>query len=65
MAMGSVIAFFWRKKYSASADMYMYAVASGFIAGEGIGGVVNAILELAGLGGSVYGTNIACPADSC
>lgn len=45
--------------------MYLYALASGFIGGEGIGGVVNAILQLAGIGGSTYGTNIACPLDSC
>jgi uncharacterized oligopeptide transporter (OPT) family protein len=65
VATGAIVAFYWRKKYPAHADMYLYAVAAGFIAGEGIGGVLNAIFELAGIGGSTHGTNIACPADSC
>ncbi len=38
---------------------------TGFIAGEGLGGVVGAVLTLAGVDGGTYGSNIACPADSC
>lgn len=38
---------------------------SGFIAGEGLGGVVGAILTLAGVDGAAKGTNIACPMNSC
>lgn len=35
------------------------------IAGEGLGGVVNAILTIAKVDGSIYGTNIACPMNAC
>lgn len=36
------------------------------IAGEGIGGVINAVFQIAGIAGpDPYGTNIACPGDPC
>lgn len=65
MFMGSLIAHFWLKKFPRSFEMYCYAIAAGLIAGEGMGGVMNAALTLGGVGGGTYGTNIACPADSC
>lgn len=37
----------------------------GLIAGEGLGGVVGAVLTLAGVDGSVKGTQIACPMLEC
>ena len=37
----------------------------GFIAGEGLGGVVGAILTLAGVDGVSKGTQIACPLNEC
>jgi len=40
-------------------------LSAGFIAGEGLGGVVGAILTLAGVDGYTKGSMIACPADSC
>lgn len=40
-------------------------VDTGFIAGEGLGGVVGAILTLAGVDGYTKGTMIACPMNSC
>jgi uncharacterized oligopeptide transporter (OPT) family protein len=43
-----------------------FAVAAGLIAGEGIGGVVNAIFQIAGIAGpDPYGTQIACPVNEC
>jgi len=43
-----------------------YAIAAGLIAGEGIGGVVNAVFQIAGIAGpDPYGTTIACPAGMC
>lgn len=45
--------------------MYCYAVAAGFIAGEGLGGVVQAVLEISGVSGSRYGTSAGCPGDDC
>lgn len=65
MCMGSVIAHYWLKKYPKNFELYCYAIAAGLIAGEGLGGVINAALALGGVGGSEYGSSIACPADSC
>jgi len=61
MAIGSVICYIWSRKDVASYDMYMFAVAAGLVAGEGIGGVLQALLAVAGVDGSVYGTAIGCP----
>ncbi|KAK1780627.1 OPT oligopeptide transporter protein-domain-containing protein [Copromyces sp. CBS 386.78] len=63
--LGAIIAAIWRKYSMRTWDIYGYALAAGFIAGEGLGGVVGAILTLAGVDGSVYGSNIGCPVDSC
>lgn len=66
MLIGAIWAYFWAKKNPTHFDIYGYAVAAGLIAGEGIGGVINAIFQIAGIAGpSPYGTNIACPGDSC
>ncbi|KAK3070397.1 hypothetical protein LTR53_005664 [Teratosphaeriaceae sp. CCFEE 6253] len=66
MVIGAVPAYFWAKRAPKHFDIYGYAVAAGMIAGEGIGGVINAIFEIAGIAGpSPYGTQIACPAQSC
>lgn len=62
---GSIISFIWQKRNRRQFDVYAYAIAAGFIAGEGIGGVVNAIFQIAGIGGDVYGTQIACPGGGC
>ena len=42
-------------------QMYCFAIAAGFIAGEGLGGIVNAIFTISGIAGSTYGTSIGCP----
>jgi uncharacterized oligopeptide transporter (OPT) family protein len=63
--LGAVAAWLWRKKRPASFELYGYAVASGLIAGEGVGGVVGAALELGGVSGTIYGTAIGCPASVC
>ncbi|KZF20443.1 OPT superfamily oligopeptide transporter [Xylona heveae TC161] len=65
MAIGSTASYIWAKKSPVKFDIYCYAVAAGLIAGEGIGGVINAIFQVAGISGDKYGTNIACPGDSC
>ncbi|KAI1259107.1 OPT oligopeptide transporter protein-domain-containing protein [Xylariaceae sp. FL1019] len=62
---GALVAFAWRKWKLSSWDLYGYAVAAGFIAGEGLGGVVGAVLQIAGVSGDILGTNIGCPAYSC
>ncbi|KAI2621040.1 OPT oligopeptide transporter protein-domain-containing protein [Xylaria nigripes] len=62
---GALVAFTWRKWKLSSFDLYGYAVAAGFIAGEGLGGVVGAILQIAKVSGDIYGTNVGCPGNAC
>ena len=61
--MGSTLAYYWAKKRPNSFDLIGYAVAAGLISGEGIGGVVNAILQIANAGGDIYGYSGGCPGD--
>ncbi|KAF8432214.1 OPT oligopeptide transporter protein-domain-containing protein [Boletus edulis BED1] len=61
MVFGSTMAFFWRRKAPTHYEMFCYAIAAGFIAGEGLGGIVNAILTIAGVGGAKYGSSVGCP----
>ncbi|QIW98680.1 hypothetical protein AMS68_004198 [Peltaster fructicola] len=62
---GSIVAYVWAKRNPKSFDIYGYAVAAGFIAGEGIGGFINAVFEVAGISGTYYGTSAGCPAWQC
>lgn len=63
--LGAIIAALWRKYDFRTWELYGYAVAAGFIAGEGLGGVIGAVLTLAGVDGATKGTHIACPMNSC
>ena len=66
MIIGAAPCYFWAKRNPQSFDIYGYAIAAGLIAGEGIGGVINAVFQVAGIAGpDPYGTNIACPGDAC
>lgn len=65
MLMGAIVAAGWRRRNPSSFRLLGYAVAAGLIAGEGIGGIVNASLQIAGLSGDVWGTRIGCPANRC
>ncbi|KAH8653713.1 OPT oligopeptide transporter protein-domain-containing protein [Xylariales sp. PMI_506] len=58
---GAIIAWSWRKYSLKSFDIYGYAMAAGLIAGEGLGGVIGAALQLGGVSGDVLGTQIGCP----
>ncbi|KZO98101.1 OPT oligopeptide transporter [Calocera viscosa TUFC12733] len=58
---GCIVATVWKKKSPAGFAMYGYAIAAGGIAGEGLGGVVNAILQIAGVSGAYKGTAAGCP----
>lgn len=58
MATGAVFCHVWAKKYSKNADIYAYAIAAGLVAGEGIAGVVNAILQIAGVPQGNYGSTV-------
>lgn len=63
--MGAVIAWYWSKERPASFDMYGYAVAAGWIAGEGVGGLINAAIQILGISGDSFGTHIGCPSGIC
>jgi len=62
MAFGSTVAYVWQSVGMESYAMYCYAVAAGGIAGEGLGGIVGAVLQVAKVSGSIYGTSVGCPA---
>ncbi|PPQ84126.1 hypothetical protein CVT25_003339 [Psilocybe cyanescens] len=61
MAVGSTFNHFWLLRNPAGYDMYMFAVSAGMLAGEGLGGVLQALLAIAGVDGQAYGTAIGCP----
>lgn len=66
MCIGAIPAYFWAKRNPRHFDIYGYAVAAGLIAGEGIGGVINAIFQIGGIAGpDPYGTQVACPGNAC
>ncbi|KAF7549350.1 hypothetical protein G7Z17_g6434 [Cylindrodendrum hubeiense] len=60
--MGATISFIWQKLRAKSHENHLFSVAAGMIAGEGIGGVVNAIIAIAGV---TAGTGVGCPMSSC
>ena len=64
MVFGSSFNYFWRLRNPASYEMYMFAVSAGMLAGEGLGGVFQALLAVAGVDGSHYGTATGCPANA-
>lgn len=61
MAIGAIIAHFWQKKNLHNYDIYCFAIAAGFSAGEGLGGCLNALLSILKVDGSYYGTAAGCP----
>ncbi|PLB53361.1 OPT superfamily oligopeptide transporter [Aspergillus steynii IBT 23096] len=63
--MGAVAAVVWRRCAPAGFEAFGYAVAAGFIAGEGIGGSVNAAMSILGIGGRSFGSGVGCPAGVC
>lgn len=64
MIIGAIIAHYWKKHKPVSYDIYALAIATGFAAGEGMGGVVNAVLQISGLPGHKYGTRVGCSYDT-
>ncbi|KIM46755.1 hypothetical protein M413DRAFT_261954 [Hebeloma cylindrosporum] len=61
MAVGSSVNYFWMLRNPAGYDMYMFAISAGLLAGEGLGGVFQALLAVIGVDGGKYGTAIGCP----
>ncbi|MCJ1309402.1 hypothetical protein MMC25_003061 [Agyrium rufum] len=65
MAMGALVAWTWSRKYPASWELYGHAIAAGLMAGEGIGGVINAGLATLGISSETIGTQVGCPGGVC
>lgn len=61
MGVGSVVNFIWQRRYPGHHDLYMFAIAAGLLAGEGLGGVFQALLAICKVDGSRFGTAIGCP----
>ncbi|KAG8943628.1 hypothetical protein FRC03_002414 [Tulasnella sp. 419] len=63
MAFGSVFYYVWEKRSPASFEMYGFSVSAGLLAGEGLGGVIQALLQVAGVAGNgvTRGTSAGCP----
>jgi uncharacterized oligopeptide transporter (OPT) family protein len=65
MVIGALVAVVWRRRSFVGYEEYGAAVAAGLMAGEGIGGSVNALLSIFGFGGEGVGTGVECPAGKC
>ncbi|KXN73315.1 OPT superfamily oligopeptide transporter [Conidiobolus coronatus NRRL 28638] len=60
-AIGAIISIMWKTYGASTYENGSVGIASGFIAGEGIGGVVLAIFEVAGMSQENLATGFACP----
>jgi hypothetical protein len=60
--MGATIAYFCQKRHPHNFGISCYAVAAGMFAGEGLGGIVGAVLQVAKVSGSYFGMAVGCPA---
>lgn len=65
MLIGASTAGLWNAQSPRTFGMYGTALAAGLMAGEGIGGVVNAALTIMGVDFDAIGTNVLCPAGKC
>jgi uncharacterized oligopeptide transporter (OPT) family protein len=65
MIMGATWAYLWAKRNRPSFETIGFAIAAGLIAGEGIGGCVNAVLQVANVAGDRFGTTVLCPSGRC
>ncbi|EPQ28617.1 uncharacterized protein PFL1_03920 [Pseudozyma flocculosa PF-1] len=63
MCFGATFALVWSKKGPKSFGSFAVALAAGMVAGEGMGGVMNAVLTIAGAGGlgDPYGSLVGVP----
>jgi uncharacterized oligopeptide transporter (OPT) family protein len=62
MVVGAHMAQIWGKRWPKSWEIWGFALSAGFIAGEGMGGVLTALFTIVKIDGSVYGSSVACPA---
>jgi uncharacterized oligopeptide transporter (OPT) family protein len=48
---GALISHFWQKYSESSFELYMIVISAGMVGGEGVGGIVNAVLTISGVEG--------------
>ena len=65
LVMGAIAAKVWRARRKEQFQRFGFAVAAGFVAGEGIGGTINCVFSILGVGGHQWGTDIGCPPGGC
>jgi len=61
MCFGATFSLIWAKKRPEAFDMFAFAIAAGLVAGEGMGGVVNAALTIGGVSGGDVGSAVGLP----
>ncbi|KAG8702814.1 hypothetical protein FRC08_003236 [Ceratobasidium sp. 394] len=61
MIVGAHVAYAWEARRPKSAEIWIFALAAGLIAGEGMGGVLSALLTIVKADGGLYGSAVACP----
>jgi len=61
MIVGAHVAYAWESRRPKSAEIWIFALAAGLIAGEGMGGVLSALLTIVKADGGLYGSAVACP----
>ncbi|CAE6468068.1 unnamed protein product [Rhizoctonia solani] len=64
MIVGAHVAYTWESRRPKSAEIWIFALAAGLIAGEGMGGVLSALLTIVKVSGDHYGSAVACPGGS-
>lgn len=62
MVFGAHVAQIWAKRWPARWEIWGFALSAGLVAGEGMGGVVTALLTILKIDGGIYGSAVACPA---
>ncbi|KAG8925932.1 hypothetical protein FRC02_009309 [Tulasnella sp. 418] len=61
MVIGAHVAQFWSNRFPASWEVWGFALTAGMIAGEGLGGVLTALLVIVKADGATHGSPVACP----
>ena len=64
MCVGATGAYFWKRRNPAKFEAVGYAFAAGLLTGEGLGGVMQAVLTVANAGIGKIQT-VGCPGTGC
>lgn len=64
MATAALLSIWWRKRWPSKYEQVAFSFAAGMITGEGLGGVMQAILTIAGAGPE-KGSMVGCPDGAC